>query len=225
MSINWEKLKDTFKKEFYSGFVAEYEQEIKDGRDKKYTHGIFRNNSSKIYQNIQNDYSQSKGKQVIKIMSDIVDLVKRKTKFDYSAAFVELTPEFNNEEKKVLIKQIAKIEAYTEFTYFIDDKDKIYNPKDYYNPESEVSNDSIIPALSKLQWNGQNNALIYLFRQLKLNNNNDNEPLIANSYEDLAVFLKGNFSCFNDVKVTTIVRQLMKDEKPKKASKRIELYI
>jgi len=225
MVSNWEQIKDRHKKDFYTGFVAEYGKEIEEARDKKYAHGMFRNNSHKRYQDIQNDYTQSKGQQVIKIMSEIDSLVRLKTKFDYSSAFVELTPDFNNEEKGVLMIQIARIEAYRDFTYLIDDKDKIYNPKDHYIPESETSNEEAIPALSKLEWNGQKNSLIYLFRQLKLNYNRDNQPLISHSYEDIAVFLKENFSCFNDVKVATIVRQLMKDEKPKKASKRIELFI
>ena len=73
----------------------------------------------------------------------------------------------------------------------------------------------------KLSWNGQNNILIDIFYQLKRINNSKKEPLLPNSNEDIALFLKNNFECFNDTKLSTISGVLKKSERPLKSEKRI----
>lgn len=68
----------------------------------------------------------------------------------------------------------------------------------------------------KITWNEQSNVLTDVFRQLKNIYNKNKEPLISNSYEELAVFLQNNFSVFSDTKLSTITTQLKnKNTKPK----------
>lgn len=73
----------------------------------------------------------------------------------------------------------------------------------------------------KLKWNGQKNALIDIFRQLKAITNSDNEPLIASSYADISVFLKQNFVDFEETEISTILGQLKKGNQVKKFEKRV----
>ena len=73
----------------------------------------------------------------------------------------------------------------------------------------------------KLQWNGQKNALIDLFRQLKNIANEHNEPLIANSYDDIATFIMNNFTNFEGTKRGTILTQLKTASLVKKTEKKV----
>ena len=77
----------------------------------------------------------------------------------------------------------------------------------------------------KISWTGQSNSLVHLFRQLKIKTNKKGLPLISNSYEEIGFFIKENFTEFNEVEHSTIVRQLYLNEKPKKATKKIEIYV
>ena len=77
----------------------------------------------------------------------------------------------------------------------------------------------------KLNWNGNNNSICYLFRQLKNFTNEKGLPLIPNTYDEIASFLKENISEFKNMEHSTILRLLNTDEKPKKATKKIEIYI
>ena len=77
----------------------------------------------------------------------------------------------------------------------------------------------------KLNWQGQSNSLTYLFRQLKAATNKKGEPLLSNSYEDIARFIQDNFEGYEEIKISTIAGQLKKTDKPKKADKKIELYV
>lgn len=75
----------------------------------------------------------------------------------------------------------------------------------------------------KLIWNGQKNALCDIFRQLKNIHNSKNEPLISNSYDEIAHFLKLNFDCFESNELSTIVGMLKKDHPKLKQSNKIEI--
>lgn len=97
----------------------------------------------------------------------------------------------------------------------------------YFNIILNTSN-SIIKSNTvkiKLNWQGQSNTLTYLFRQLKTATNKKGEPLISNSYEDIAQFIQDNFEGFDTVKISTILGQLKKTEKPQKADKKIEIFL
>lgn len=60
----------------------------------------------------------------------------------------------------------------------------------------------------KLDWNGQKNVLIDVFKQLRNLVNESNEPLIPNSIANVALFLKNSFKCFEDTKLSTLETQL-----------------
>jgi hypothetical protein len=75
----------------------------------------------------------------------------------------------------------------------------------------------------KLTWNGQSNALIDMFRQLKTMVNSKNEPLLANPYDEIATFLISNFTNFENVKNSTVRRQLKENNLVKKTEKRITI--
>jgi hypothetical protein len=74
-----------------------------------------------------------------------------------------------------------------------------------------------------VQWNEQSNVLTDIFKQLKTIYNKDNEPLIPNSYEELAVFLQNNFSCFAKTKLATITTQLKNNNSRPKTNRIIEI--
>jgi len=63
-----------------------------------------------------------------------------------------------------------------------------------------------------LKWNGQKNALIHLFKKMKMAQDKSGKNLIPNSYEDIALFLKQSFDCFSDTKQSTILGLLKKKE-------------
>jgi hypothetical protein len=146
--------------------------------------------------------------------------------FDWEANFINWAKREDVDEER--IKGFARYIAKSDFWDFLHKHERkllLKNINSKSAPETiDSKQNKALSTPIKINWQGQSNSLIYLFRQLKLNFNKDNEPLVSNSYDDLAIFLKENFSCFNDVKITTIVRQLMQPQKPKKTSKKIELY-
>jgi hypothetical protein len=77
----------------------------------------------------------------------------------------------------------------------------------------------------KINWQGQSNSLTYLFRQLKNTVNENKEPLISNSYDEIAIFLKNNFLNFEKVKLSTVLGQLKKPQKPAKAVRKVVIYV
>jgi len=69
----------------------------------------------------------------------------------------------------------------------------------------------------KIKWNGTKVQLYDIFRQLKnINSNKGSQPLIANSYTDIAQFLINNFEGFHDSNLRTIIDELERNERPKK---------
>lgn len=89
------------------------------------------------------------------------------------------------------------------------------------NMQDEEPNPVVTP---RLIWNGQQNTLPDVFRQLReLDAPNGQKYLVA-SNEDLAVFLRNNFDCFKDIQIGTIVQYFTKVEKrPQKAKSKITL--
>jgi hypothetical protein len=81
-----------------------------------------------------------------------------------------------------------------------------------------ISNSSL-----KLDWNGQRNVLIDIFYQYKREYTKDKKPIVSNSNEEIAYFLKNAFTCFENTKVNTIKTQLNKSDRPKKTEKRIKV--
>jgi hypothetical protein len=65
-------------------------------------------------------------------------------------------------------------------------------------------------------WRGQKNQLYDVLRQLK------DKDLLANSYEDLAVFIKQNVDIFKNTSLSTIQKELGKDKRPPK-NKRLNI--
>jgi len=56
----------------------------------------------------------------------------------------------------------------------------------------------------KIEWAGENDELYEILIQLKQKHNKKGQPYLNNSYEDLASFLKNNFSGFKDTQLSTI---------------------
>jgi hypothetical protein len=79
-----------------------------------------------------------------------------------------------------------------------------------------------VPEKSLIKWNGNKNVLADIFKQLKrLTDKKTGEPLIANSYEDLAVFLKSNFDVFSETELSTIQTTLKQNSSIPKTTNRI----
>jgi len=88
-------------------------------------------------------------------------------------------------------------------------------------PEPQKNGTRII-----IQWNEQSNVLTDIFRQLKQLTNKNHEPIVGNSNEEIALFLKENFSCFENTKLSTIQTMLKNTEgnaNTPKTSRRIVL--
>lgn len=68
-------------------------------------------------------------------------------------------------------------------------------------------------ATGKLLWNEDKHLLTNLFYQLKRVHNKKNERLLPNTVDEIATFLKMNFDCFKETKISTIKTQLTKEEK------------
>jgi len=91
---------------------------------------------------------------------------------------------------------------------------------DNINPQNTYSNRVII------QWNEQKNVLTDIFRQLKRITNKEGKPIIGNSIEEIALFLRDNFSCFENTKLSTIQYTLKNSEfdlNTPKTSRRINI--
>jgi hypothetical protein len=93
------------------------------------------------------------------------------------------------------------------------------------NPSMKKSNNA--STTPKLIWNGNKNTLIDIFYQLKnmpAMKGNKALPLLDNTYEEIAIFLKENFETFKETKVKTIETVLTKgDQKPTKPNGKISL--
>lgn len=74
--------------------------------------------------------------------------------------------------------------------------------KDKGNTEKDEAEDMIKGNKVVMNWEGQNNVLTDMFRQAK------NKGYLTNSLPDIAIFLKENFSCFANTKLSTIETQL-----------------
>ena len=75
-------------------------------------------------------------------------------------------------------------------------------------PPQVQQNENIVQPLVKIRWNAPKNVLTSIFVQLKQMNTNHNSPVIDNSYEDIALFLKTNFDCYQDTEISTITTTL-----------------
>ena len=224
MSWNWETMKNNYKDAFSSECKNDYNNQIDEAQDKEYTHFTIKNQFNRNYQNIQNDYSGTGGVQTIRIMAEIKDLMKRKKVHTYTSAYEYITKDLSSEQRTGIITHIGQIEGYEEFYNYIKEHDALYSKPIHPMPEiSKEPKHEQNPV--KLNWQGQSNSLIHLFRQLKNNHNKARQPLIPNSIEEVALFLKNNFECFEDVKISTIAGQLKKNTAPKKANKKIELIV
>ena len=102
---------------------------------------------------------------------------------------------------------------------------------DWLKSESEEVEDEgahdqaqITPPRYLLKWNGTNNGLADIFRQLKGFVNKKHKPLLDETNESIALFLKNNFECFRDTKVSTIKNLLeRKSSRPIKSDSNIHL--
>jgi hypothetical protein len=83
----------------------------------------------------------------------------------------------------------------------------------------QQQNENTIQPLIKINWNGNNNVLSDIFIQLKLMSNQKGESLITNSDNDLAVFLKSNFTCFENTSLATIEKTLSNSKQGKRPHK------
>lgn len=137
----------------------------------------------------------------------------------------------NNTLKELLTQQTINSADYTINWKIkaIEELLKNYERIDLINKKEINKNDDLmenkINNKKKLNWTGQKNILIYLFQQLKKEKGNENNFLITNSYEDIAIFLQNNFNCFEDNELSTIIGQLKKTTPPKKISKKITIEI
>lgn len=111
--------------------------------------------------------------------------------------------------------------------YFIEKEINIIEK--LYNPAPETASTMPEPAptpepvneignkIMKLQWNGNKNQLYWLFRELKNLANKKKQPIISNSYDEIATFIVQHFTGFENANLPTITKELKSNKKPKKA--------
>lgn len=85
-------------------------------------------------------------------------------------------------------------------------------------PETNLTNYKIT-----IQWNEDSKVLTHIFKQLRLIYNKEGEPVVGNSIAEIASFLKINFSCFENTKLSTIETMLKGTDNPPKTSRRITI--
>lgn len=104
-----------------------------------------------------------------------------------------------------------------------------YDFMDLMNESYNLSKEQQVNPNNKLKliWNGNKNTLIDIFYQLRnmpSMKGSNNFPLLDNTYEEIAIFLKENFDIFRDTKIKTIEDVLTKEsQKPKKPNSKITL--
>lgn len=72
--------------------------------------------------------------------------------------------------------------------------------------QNPIDDTTVNKEIFQLKWKGQKNQLYSVIRQLKLE-----YQMFDETYEELAMFLKQSFSCFNETKLSTILKELTKD--------------
>lgn len=134
----------------------------------------------------------------------------------------EIQTELNNLQTKnqrinYLRRRITDIEHEEEGAAFSNPK-YIYLEKELkfwenYIEEEEEETPPGTEFKQKLTWNGNQNVLYDLFRQLKnIAGKDKTNPLITNSAEEIAIFLKQSFTNCENLKVSTITAQLKNNQ-------------
>lgn len=114
-----------------------------------------------------------------------------------------------------------KLPVYENLFSFLNEQLEIYSKLLKLEGGAEIITDKSF----KLNWNGQSNVLIHVFYELKKAKGKANKPLLINTNDEIAVFLKENFTCFEKTKLNTIVSQLKKKEPSKKSDTKIEIWL
>jgi len=170
-------------------------------------------------------------------LNDIVETQLRNLKLGYSI--------LNELYKK--FKKVLEGETYKEI-FINDDEDLVIERKDnsmiFFRKKSyekltnldeyfklyneDTAEKQTYQTMQKLDWNGQQNVLYDLFRQLRnIVGKNKQNPLLTNSIEEIALFLKQSFNNLENVSLSTIASELRNNnakpnERPS-SNKRIEI--
>ena len=143
-------------------------------------------------------------------LKEVVEKIKSKPD-SHEKPFIPLY-EFNIQyfETKLtqLKKEIENGKNKNEYSEFV-----LHQINEIANPQSNLMTNNL-----KLNWNGNKNVLIDIFYQLKRIKGKDNNFLITNSNEEISQFLKENFDCFANTKLSTIMGQLKSSQRPNKRS-------
>jgi len=104
------------------------------------------------------------------------------------------------------IRNAVKNDRY--YSIFNFAKQSLEHLKPFFN-ENEEETPLVSEFKQKLTWNANHNVLYDLFRQLKnISGKDKTNPLIPNSAEEVALFLKQSFTNFEKTKLSTITTQL-----------------
>ncbi len=122
----------------------------------------------------------------------------------YANSILCIIGDFYNFIREVVdLCKIYRIDAYDiAVGLFPTSKDIELSLFDKGNTEKDEAEDMIKGNKVVMNWEGQNNVLTDMFRQAK------NKGYLTNSLPDIAIFLKENFSCFANTKLSTIETQL-----------------
>jgi hypothetical protein len=154
--------------------------------------------------------------EVVKIYLDVVESQKLfpETEFDLRDCLYEkvetlektVTQTPGNTPESALLQN--KIQVFTAVINAINQR--------YFLDCPEFQNGQTFENRVKLKWNGDKKALYQDIRELKRKNGKNGLPVLSNSYEEIAQFLRQNVEGFDNTTISTVLGALKKNDPPKK---------
>ncbi|MBK9221020.1 MAG: hypothetical protein IPO16_02720 [Saprospiraceae bacterium] len=143
METNWEYKYKFFKKSKYKSLVADYKLNMKEAKDKSYTHNQLVFKLNPIIHKVQGDSKVllNPTGNIMDLRNNINDLIKTKKKYNYSTAFELSTSEYNDSIKLKIVENLAEVEAYIEFMNFMQGQSNKWELKKTEN--STENNDDV----------------------------------------------------------------------------------
>lgn len=168
MDTNWEYKYKFFKKSIYKSLVADYKLNMKEAKDKSYTHNQLVFKLTPIFHKVQGNSKVllNPSGNIMDLRNNIIDLIKTKKKYNYSTAFELSTSEYNDSIKLKIVENLAEVEAYIDFSKFIEEQTKELAKKEIeVNKVEDIDDD---PKFKALLTRLQQTILLHILKILEL---------------------------------------------------------
>lgn len=127
-----------------------------------------------------------------------------------------------NEQVETLKKDTTQTPGNTPESALLQNKIQVFTAvvdvlnQRYFPDSPEFQKEELFENRVKLKWNGDKKALYRDIRELKRKNGKNGLPVISNSYEEIAQFLRQNVEGFENTTISTVLGALKKNDPPKK---------